>query len=409
MKFIIEREILLSTLLNVSKGLSQKTPMPILTGIQIIIKNDQITFITTNKEIAIKVILEKSEKIRLYEEGECVVPGKYFVDIVKKVEGKDVEFTLFEKNSIKIISDRSDFTLIAYDKTTYPPTNFTTNSNAILFDSKELKKIIRQTSFACATSESRIVLTSLNFKAKNGTLEIVSTDSFRLAKKQSKLAEEAEIRANIPSKSLEEFCKILDDDSTYVKMYLENSKALFEYKNIFFMTRLIEGNYPDTSSLFPKDYLFVAEFNKNELINAVDRASLFTSLDNLSIVKFNFCNSKKVEISSNSSEIGKVVEEIYLLNEINDVNFQIAFTGGTIKISLCFDGDFLTIRVQDTGCGIPAEDLPTLFDLFVTHKKNGTGLGLAICKEIVTAHDGTISVSSVPGEGSTFTVVFPFS
>lgn len=76
--------------------------------------------------------------------------------------------------------------------------------------------------------------------------------------------------------------------------------------------------------------------------------------------------------------------------------------------SLCFGGDFLTIRVQDTGCGIPAEDLPTLFDLFVTHKKNGTGLGLAICKEIVTAHDGTISVSSVPGEGSTFTVVFPF-
>lgn len=44
-------------------------------------------------------------------------------------------------------------------------------------------------------------------------------------------------------------------------------------------------------------------------------------------------------------------------------------SGGTIKISLCFDGDFLTIRVQDTGCGIPAEDLPTLFDLFVTHKK----------------------------------------
>ena len=81
-------------------------------------------------------------------------------------------------------------------------------------------------------------------------------------------------------------------------------------------------------------------------------------------------------------------------------------SGGTIKISLCFDGDFLTIRVQDTGCGIPAEDLPTLFDLFVTHKKNGTGLGLAICKEIVTAHDGTISVSSVPGEGSTFTVVY---
>ena len=65
--------------------------------------------------------------------------------------------------------------------------------------------------------------------------------------------------------------------------------------------------------------------------------------------------------------------------------------------------------MPDVQTDCPAEDLPTLFDLFVTHKKNGTGLGLAICKEIVTAHDGTISVSSVPGEGSTFTVVFPFS
>ncbi len=84
-------------------------------------------------------------------------------------------------------------------------------------------------------------------------------------------------------------------------------------------------------------------------------------------------------------------------------------SGGTIQIFLCFDGEALTIRVQDTGCGIPAEDLPTIFDLFVTHKKNGTGLGLAICREIVTAHNGTISVSSIPGEGTTFTVVFPFS
>lgn len=326
MKFTIDREVLLTTLQNVSKGLSQKTPMPVLTGIQITIIGGKIIFVSTNKEIAIKVTLEKSNKVRLYEDGECVVPGKYFLDITKKVEGKDIEFTLFEKNSIKIISDKSDFTLIAYDKTTYPQTNFNVTSNAILFDSKELKKIVRQTSFACSLSESRIVLTSLNFKAKNGVLDIVATDSFRLAKKQSKLAEEAEINANIPSKALEEFCKILEDDSTYVKMYLENSKALFEYKNIIFVTRLIEGSYPDTSSLFPKEYLYKVDFNKNELINAVDRASLFASLDNLSIVKFTFSNSNHVEIASNSSEIGKVVEEISILNEMNIVNFQIAFS-----------------------------------------------------------------------------------
>lgn len=326
MKFVIERELLLTTLQNVSKGLSQKTPMPVLTGIQIIIDNDKITFITTNKEIAVRVELEQNEKVQLLESGDCVVPGKYFIDIARKVEGKNIEFTLFEKNSIKIISDKSDFTLIAYDKTNYPNTNFSSSAEPIMFDSKELKQIIKQTSFACATSESRIILTSLNFKAKNGLLEIVATDSFRLAKRISKLAAEAEFQANIPSKSLEEFYKILEDDSTYVSVSFENSKAIFNYKNVTFVSRLVEGNYPDTSSLFPKDSLFIAEFNKNELLNAVDRASLFTSLENLSIVKFNFKGSQTVEISSNSSEIGKVVEEIQLLNDLEDVDFQIAFS-----------------------------------------------------------------------------------
>lgn len=166
MKFTIDRDLLLTTISNVSRGLSQKTPMPVLTGIQIAVKEDKITFVTTNKEIAIKIELEKSDKVKLYDEGSCVVPGKYFIDIVRKVEGKEVEFTLFEESTIQIISDRSDFTLIAYDKTNFPTTNFNVTTEPILFDSKELKQIIRQTSFACATSETRIVLTSLNFKAQ---------------------------------------------------------------------------------------------------------------------------------------------------------------------------------------------------------------------------------------------------
>ena len=63
MKFTIDRDLLLTTISNVSRGLSQKTPMPVLTGIQIDVKEDKITFVTTNKEIAIKIELEKSDKI----------------------------------------------------------------------------------------------------------------------------------------------------------------------------------------------------------------------------------------------------------------------------------------------------------------------------------------------------------
>ena len=69
MKFEISRSLLDNTLQSVSKGLSNKTPLPILMGIQLIAKDDQLTFITTNKEISVRVILDKSENLEIIEEG----------------------------------------------------------------------------------------------------------------------------------------------------------------------------------------------------------------------------------------------------------------------------------------------------------------------------------------------------
>lgn len=67
-----------------------------------------------------------------------------------------------------------------------------------------------------------------------------------------------------------------------------------------------------------------------------------------------------------------------------------------------FIAEVIVIRLSDTGCGIPADILPRLFEPFVTHgKSNGTGLGMAIAKSIIDAHEGKISVASVPGHGTT--------
>jgi signal transduction histidine kinase len=81
--------------------------------------------------------------------------------------------------------------------------------------------------------------------------------------------------------------------------------------------------------------------------------------------------------------------------------------GGTITCSACCDGEVVTIEIRDTGCGISPEDLPGIFDAFVTHKKDGTGLGLAIASQVIRAHQGTIKAHSQEGEGTTFTIVLP--
>lgn len=80
---------------------------------------------------------------------------------------------------------------------------------------------------------------------------------------------------------------------------------------------------------------------------------------------------------------------------------------GMITISVYFEDLSVIIDITDNGPGIPEEYLPTLFDPFVTYKKEGTGLGLAITKNIIDAHNGTIQVSSDIGKGTSFILKLP--
>ena len=81
--------------------------------------------------------------------------------------------------------------------------------------------------------------------------------------------------------------------------------------------------------------------------------------------------------------------------------------GGTLTLIAQRDGDGVRLDVIDTGCGIPADQLPKLFRPFHTTKTNGHGLGLAIARKIITAHGGTIDVQSEPGRGTKFTIRLP--
>ncbi|GAA3500962.1 hypothetical protein GCM10019016_080690 [Streptomyces prasinosporus] len=84
--------------------------------------------------------------------------------------------------------------------------------------------------------------------------------------------------------------------------------------------------------------------------------------------------------------------------------------GGTVNVTLRRDGDWAELRVADTGPGIPAEDLPRIFDRFFrsrTARADGSGIGLAVAAELTAAHSGTLTADSAPGQGATFTTRLP--
>ena len=79
----------------------------------------------------------------------------------------------------------------------------------------------------------------------------------------------------------------------------------------------------------------------------------------------------------------------------------------TIMSNLTPQKDFVEICFQDTGCGIPEENLNRIFDPFFTTRDQGTGLGLSVSHGIIKAHKGTIEVKSREAKGSTFTIRLP--
>lgn len=346
MKFIIKRELLLNTLNNVSKGLTSKTPTPSLTGIYVEAINNILTFVSTNRELSIKVEVNNNVDLHIEEEGSCLIPGKYFLEIIKKLDDENVTISLFDSTSIKIITERSQFTLNALEKSVFPKLNFEGVGEPIVFTSQEMKKIIRQTSFSAATTEQRIVLTGVNFELNGSDLFITSTDSFRLSRKNSKLSNTYDKKKiNIPSKSIEELNKILEENDDLVKLYLVNNKALFVYNNVSFITRLIEGSYPDVSSLFPKNYLVEIKFYKNELISAIDRAALFNTNDALNLVKIQILPNNKIKLLSTSTEIGNIEEEIYPISVSENLQLQVAFNPKYLVEALkAFDSNEITIK-----------------------------------------------------------------
>ena len=82
-------------------------------------------------------------------------------------------------------------------------------------------------------------------------------------------------------------------------------------------------------------------------------------------------------------------------------------SGGTIKISCSYDANYLNLTFADTGCGVTAEQLNSMFDPFKTFKVGGSGLGMMIIQRILNEHGALFSISSDPGEGFTFAIRFP--
>lgn len=205
------------------------------------------------------------------------------------------------------------------------------------------------------------------------------------------------------------------------------SKFAHELRNplttLYSTVQLIEFQHPEvknfkywsnlTSDIIYMEQLIeqLSDLTKSEKIEN----TTFSFLDLLEQICLSFATTivdsdvtftSKIDSSIHQITGDKTKLQEVILNLLKNA-YEAAVPDKTIHLEAVSTDNEIVIRVCDTGCGIPAELLPTIFDPFITYKEHGTGLGLSICNQIVAAHKGRISVESTVGVGTTFSVTLP--
>jgi len=350
MKFDILRDRLLDGLNDVMKAVSSKTTIPILTGIKIDVTNEGVSLTGSDADITIQTFIHVEENgqqlINITETGSIVLQARMFNEIIRKLPTNEVEIEITNNFATTIRSGKSEFNLIGLDSTEYPQLPEVAADKQFAIPADLLKSIIRETGFAVATSESRPVLTGVNWKVEANELICVATDSHRLARRKLNLENlPTDVTSVvIPGKSLNELSKILDDTNNPVQIVLTNQQVLFKTDDVLFFSRLLEGNYPDTSRLIPDDFKTSITINGKSLLQAIDRASLLAREDRNNVVRFETLEDQTIEVSSNSPEIGKVEEQIQVEN-LEGESLKISFSAKYMMEALkAIDGQDVVIE-----------------------------------------------------------------
>lgn len=355
MKFVVKKEILLDSLNNTSKAISTKNLIPILTGIKFDLKEDGLYLYASDTDVSIRTYIPRDKLTSLDEIGSIVIGGKYIVEIIRKLPSTDISIEVIDGYKLIISTDNTEFNLNGVNPNEYPNLDLDETKEPIVINTNVFKDIINQTVFATSPSETRPLLTGINFRISGCELEVLATDSYRLARKLVSIDHKIENDVNIviPGKNLIELTKMLDDEGT-LELHLFSNKVLFKYGNMVFLSRLLSGTYPTTSNIIPKEFNIELECLFDDLFNMIDRASLLTSDREKNTIKLSL-NKNELMISSNSPEIGKVEEKISVDSDKSiNISFSSKFMLDAIKsfnkekIIICMNNDSSPIVIKNS-------------------------------------------------------------
>lgn len=340
MRFTINKTELQSAISVVLKGVSTRSTLPVLSGILVDARGDQIILQATDLEYSVQYTVSAL----VDEPGRIVVPGKLFSDIVKNLADAAVTVQAGEGEA-HITCDTSSFSVRILNAEDFPGFPHVETDQAIAIPFPAFADMVKRVARVVSRDESRAILTGVLVCVEGDVLRMVATDSYRLALCEMPVPDNAapDFEAVILGSFLSEIANLPKTEEE-VTLALAENQIVATCGPVVLINRRIEGNYPNYKQLLPDTFTSRAEMDVEALAASVKRGSLLSS--STAPMRFDLNTaSQTTQITVSSPDVGTAQET--LVCQIEGEDAQIAFNSLYVMDGLAaISGEKVTLEVQ---------------------------------------------------------------
>ena len=302
---------LLAALQSVAGIVERRHTLPILANVLLRKSGESIELTTSDLEIQVRTAAQLGGDAGSFS---TTVGARKLIDILRTLPADQVVSLTANGNKLTLQGGKSRFTLQTLPADDFPLVNEAVDFGpAFSVPQKTLKHLIDQVHFAMAVHDIRYYLNGILFVAEGKTLTLVATDGSRLALSQAELETDIPKQEVIlPRKTVLELMRLLkdgkDDENAAIEMRFAGNQAKFSFSGMEFVTKLVEGKYPDYNRVIPKNHKNVITLGRAPLLSSLQRAAILTS-EKFKGVRVNI-DPGTLRIASSNAEQEEAKEEL---------------------------------------------------------------------------------------------------
>ena len=344
----------LGVLQSVAGIVERRHTLPILANVLIRKTGAQLQLTTSDLEIQIRTSAELGG-----DEGNftSTVGARKLIDVLRSMPSDQTVSLESAQNKLVLKGGKSRFTLQTLPAEDFPLVQEADSFGPVFsVPQKVLKELLSQVSFAMAVHDIRYYLNGILFVAEGKQLSLVATDGHRLAFSSATLdVEVPKQEVILPRKTVLEMQRLLSDKEGAIEMQFASNQAKFSFEGMEFVTKLVEGKFPDYNRVIPKNHKNIVILGREPLLRSLQRTAILTS-EKFKGVRLNI-EPGTLRVASNNAEQEEAVDELdidyggdsieigfnvtYLIDALNNMNQDM------VKIELADSNSSALLTIPD--------------------------------------------------------------